>query len=209
MRAILLGAVAALGLCPAIASAVVTVQPERVTANPGQTVQLDVFATNPDAAENERLNAYTIELVAPTFSASGIHFVLPAANADGTISYPDSSAAHPYVFGAFAGNGPVDPAGLSDFQTVLLSAALGGTGQEANISDALNGFARVSVIVPANTPAGFYPINLDPGFLSLGSAGTSIVATPGVGGVTVTPEPGTFGLIAIGGLLALRRRRVA
>jgi hypothetical protein len=199
--------------CPAaIASAVVTVKPENVTVTPNgsdQTVSIEVFATNPDDSENERLNAYTISLDAPTFAASGNapHFIIPSS-----FAFADPTA-HPYVFAAFPGNGPVDPAGLSDFKTVLLSAALGGTGQEANISNNLNGFAKIQVMVPAGTPAGVYPINIpqpaEGGFLSLGSAGPSIVAVGAPGLLTVAPEPGSLGLIAIGGLLALRRRRVA
>jgi hypothetical protein len=175
-----------------------------------KTVTIDVFATNPDAAENERLNAYTISVEAPTFGgANKPRFVIP-----GSFAFPDSSAAHPYVFAAFPGNGPVDPAGLSDADTVLLSAALGGTGQEANISETLNGFAQLTIMVPEGTLPGEYAITIPQpeqgGFLSLGSAGASITAIGAPGILTVVvPEPASLGLVAIGGLLALRRRRVA
>jgi hypothetical protein len=203
----LLGAVAALGLCPAIASAVVEVRVERVDVVPNgsqQVIPVEVFASNPDTAENERLNAYTIALEAVGFSAGGVRFQAPAA--DG--SYPEPTS-HAYVFGAYPGNGPVDPAGLSDAQHAFLSAALGGTGQEANISDTLNGFAKLFVIVPASVTQGSFPITIDPGFLSLGSAGTPITAVGVPGVVNIVPEPASLGLIALGGLFALRRRRVA
>jgi hypothetical protein len=214
MRRFLLASLAALALWPAATRAVVTVRPEVtnvVQSGADQIATIEVFATNPDDAENERLNAYTISLEAPTFRATGNapRFIIPPADpASGVIAFAEPTA-HPYVFGAFPGNGPVDPAGLSDFDTVLLSAALGGTGQEANLSNNLNGFARIQVLIPAGTPEGVYPINIpqpaEGGFLSLGSAGTSIVAI-GAPGLIFTPEPCTLGLLAPLGLLALRRR---
>jgi hypothetical protein len=204
--------VLALALFPASAWGVVTVQLDRVVvAGPvpyDQTVSLEAFATNPDDAQDERLNAYTIALDAPAFRPDGVRFVVPPPDAaSGTIPFALPTA-HPYVFGAYPGNGPVDPAGQSDFDTVLLSAALGGAGQEVNLSSTLNGFATVRVLVPANT-VGIFPVNLDLQFLSLGSAGPSIAAIPASGFITVGPEPGCLGELAVAGLLALRRRRWA
>ena len=204
-------AVLALAFFPAAASALVQVNVGRVDVVPNradQIVSFEVFATNADASENERLNAFTIALEASNFSPTGIRFVVPPVDpGSGTIPF-DVPTENPYVFGAYPGNGPVDPTGQSDYNTVFLSAALGGTGQEANISDALNGFAKVSVLIPASAPFGFYAINLDPNFLSLGSAGAPItaVAAPGV---FLWPEPGVLGLLGVAGIFALRRRRAA
>lgn len=115
---------------------------------------------------------------------------------------------HPYVFGAYPGNPPTDPAQLSDYNTVFLSAALDGAGQEVNISEFLNGIAKVRVVSPPNRPAGFYPILVDPSLLSLGSAGPSIVAIPlGGGGIGTIPEPASLGIPAGAALVVLRRRR--
>jgi hypothetical protein len=216
MRSLFIASLAALVLWPAAALAVVTVQPESVTAAPNgrdQIVTFEVFATNPNDSENERLNAYTISLEAPTFGATGNapRFIIPPADQlTGVISFAEPTA-HPYVFGDYPGNGPVDPAGLSDFNTVLLSAALGGTGQEANISNNRNGFAKIQVLIPAGMPAGLYPINIpqpaEGGFLSLGSAGTQIVAVGAPGLIGPLPEPAAAGVLASLGALALRRRR--
>jgi hypothetical protein len=212
MRTRLFAALAVLTLWPVAASAVVTVQPEFGYWVPrtDQIVTIEIFATNPDAAENERLNAFTIALEAPSFRESGNsapRFVIPPADpVTGAIWFAEPTW-HPYVFGAYPGNGPVDPAGLSDFDTVLLSAALGGAGQEADINDSRNGFAKVSVFIPADMPYGFYAITLNPSFLSLGGAGAPITAVPGVGGFVYLPEPAAACLVASVGLLALRRRR--
>jgi hypothetical protein len=177
-------------------------------SGPDTIATFEVFADNPDASENERLNAYTIAVEGPAFSETGARFIVPPVDAgSGTIPF-DLPTFHPYVFGAYPGNGPVDPANLSDFNTVLLAAALGGTGQEANISDAASGFAKLSVLIPSRDLGGIYPIILDTPLLSLGSAGLPIT-TVGENGAIVRPEPGSLGLLAAAGLLALRRRRGA
>jgi hypothetical protein len=195
-------ALLALTLAAAPARGVVTVQPERVTVvGPvpyDQTVSLEVFATNSDAAEDERLNAYAIRLEAPAFTSNGVRFVIPP-----NLLFQEPTT-HPYVFRAYAGHGPSDAAGLSDFDTVFVSTEAPGT-QDVNISETLDGLVRVQVFIPANT-VGSFPIRLDPAFLSLGSGGPGIVAVLGTGYVQVGPEPGCLGELAVAGLLMLRRR---
>ena len=190
---------------PAVASAVVNIHLERIGAFPGETVTVEVFGENPDVAENERLNAFTIALNAPTFGPPGGDrpwFVVPP---DGVFAEP---TAHPYIFGDFPGNPPTDPAQLSDYQTVFLSAALGGAGQEADLTGTRNGFAKVSIFVPDDVLPGFYPVSIDPDFLALGSAGATLIAVPlDVGGIIFIPEPTAAALFTVAGVLAIRRRR--
>jgi hypothetical protein len=198
--------VAAFGLFPAIASAVVTVKVGSVSVNQSptdQTVNVDVWAqVDPADTTNELMDAFTIALDAPTFSATGPRFVLPAS---GTFLTPDPE--HPYVF-----TGKDAPPGdfASDQKRIQVGAAISSTG--VDITPNLNGLVRLQVMVPGNTAPGAYSIVLDPGAFSLGG-GPALVAVPDPtgGGVNVigVPEPASLGLIGLGGILFLRRRRVA
>jgi hypothetical protein len=207
MRFTLLGAVATLGLCPAIASAVVMVRTEDVSGAPGQTISCEVFAVPSDGSD-ERLTGFTIAVDAPSFNVpNGPSFVIPAPGPTGSVFALPTS--HPYVFAAFPGNDPVDPAGLSDRDTAFLAAALGQG--EANIEQNLrDGFAKLMISIPATAlPGQTYAITIDPIFTALGSQGAPIIVTPGTSTLTIVPEPASLGLIGIAGLLALRRRRMA
>jgi hypothetical protein len=210
MKAVSFG-LAALLLFPAGASAVVVMHVEDWHVTPNERDQVgdvEVYATNADAAENERLDSFTIGLEAPTFRPDGgaPRFVLPPANPDGTFSFGIPTV-HPYVISAFPGAGPVDPIGVSDYNTALMSFSLGGTAVEVDLSDSLNGFAKLKVLIPADTPEGIYPINFDPQFLALGSAGAPIVVTTEPGRIIVgpVPEPGAAGVLAGAAALSLLR----
>lgn len=207
MRSFLLGAVAAIGLCPTVASAVVQLNVERVDVVPTgaqQIVYLDVFGDDLAPEENERLSGYTIGIAAPTFTDSGVRFNIP----DDATTLDRPSAAHPYVFAAFPG---VEPErAFSDFQTVFALGAIAGSG-DANISPTLNGFFRLPVLIPANAGPGFFPVVIEPQPTTAlaGNAGAVPFAVGPGGGVNIVPEPASLGLIVLGGLLTLRRRRVA
>jgi hypothetical protein len=204
MRSILLGAVAAVGLWPAVASAVVTVRPADQVGRPGETVPVEVYADpltlTPDA--NEQLNAYTMTMSAITFAgANDPSFVVPA-NFTFEIN---TDATHQYVF--TAADPPFDPTSGSDRKLVFLSAAPGTA--STNLDAVRNGFGKVMVSIPQGAQPGIYTMRIDNDFLSLGGATGTIDAIGGTGTFTVVPEPASLGLVAIGGLLALRRRRTA
>lgn len=204
MRSILLGTVAAIGLWPAVASAAVTVKPQDQIGRPGDTVAIEVFAdpTTLTAGTNEHLNAYTMTMSAAAFSgASDPSFVVPA-NFTFEIN---GDATHGYVF--TAADPPFDPTGNSSRNLVFLSAAPGTA--DTDLSETRNGFGRVMVTIPAGTPVGQYTLRVDNDFLSLGGSAGTIDAVGGTGTLTIVPEPASLGLVAIGGLLALRRRRTA
>lgn len=213
MRLMLLGAAAALGLCPMVASAVVVVRADNVVGNPGELIPIEIFAS-PSDATNERLEAFTIAVEAPSFAAANApKFVIPAPRRrtgagpeDPILQVFDRTTNKGYVFGP-TGEEPIDPAGFSDEDTVLLSAT---NASPVDIDDPIrSGFARLMVQIPANAQIGqVFPITIDPTFLSL--AGPALItAVPGLGSITVVPEPASMGLIVLGGLLTLRRRRVA
>jgi hypothetical protein len=192
-------------LFPAFAQAVVRVNIERIDVIPtgaAQTVFLDVFGVDLDNS-NEQLTAFTVGIDAPTFSANGVRFDIP-----GTGLLPKPGAAHPFVFSDFAGV-EVDDFG-STFNRIQGGSALAGSTQQTNLSDLRNGLVRLPILIPANAAPGVYAITLDPTVLDLAGQGPPVVAVPGdVGQITIVPEPASLGLVVLGGLLTLRRRRVA
>lgn len=205
MRAILLGAVAALGLCPAIASAIVVVNvgtTQVVQSATDRVVPVDVWCDPTEGdTTNDALDAFTIGFDAPTFTDSGVRFQVPSG-----APWPTPDPEHPYVF--TGKNAPPEDFG-SSFNRAQVGAAITTAG--VDITDSLNGLVRLQVVVPANTPVGFYRVVIDPAAFSLGGGPSLAAAAPGTaGGVDVViPEPASLGLIVFGGLLALRRRRVA
>ena len=212
MRSFLLGAVAAIGLAPAFASAAVILKIENSTVT-DVSAQQTVFVTlyGEDATgDNERMNAYTIALngTGPGFgSANGVRFQAPTTGNFGAAGKP--TAPHPYVFGALD---PVPP--VENFSSTASRLQFGATAinqeDEVNVGNGLDGFLRVPVIIPAGATPGVYTLSIDPAATSLAGLGAPIVATPGAAGtITVVPEPASLGLIALGGLFALRRRRLA
>jgi len=194
-----LGAVALVALFPLAASAVIRV-------NVGQTglevvgadalATVEVWAENTDPAQDERLNAFTIELNGPDFTPGGVRFVIPPPDpASGWIPFAVPNE-HPYVFGAFAGNHPEDPSAGSNYNTVRLSGVLETT-DSVDLTPSLNGFGRFQVLFPGGTPDGAYPIVFNPVPLSFGNFSATPVEVLGVPG-TVTPEPSALAALALG-----------
>jgi hypothetical protein len=192
---------AALVAFPAAAAAVVTVRidpPVYVPNGADQVVSFEVYA-EPSDDSNERLNAFVIAIEAPSFGGPRQpRFVIPSS------FQFDLPTLHPYVFGDQRGCDPVDPAGVSDQDTVLMSAVFGEL-SETDINDAHDGFARINVFVPADANPGFYPLTFDHQFLNLGSAGVAITVSAVDDGFFV-PEPSWVGLLAPVGVLLGRVR---
>ena len=212
MRSILLGAAAALGLFPAIASAAVTFNVDSVTAQPSsieQTVFVDVFGVDAAPDENELLNVFTIAINGVGFTPTGVRFQLPTGATFPSATYKPT--AHKFVF---RDQGFELEPGLTNISStasrIQVSSETIGPEDVANLTDANNGFIRLPIIIPANTGPGVFPINVDLTSSQLGGAVAPIVTTLGQqGSVTIIPEPASLGLIVLGGLLTLRRRRVA
>ena len=215
MRSFLLGAVAALGICPAFVSAAVTINmpsPNTVTATGAdQTIRIEVFGTDDGTVQN--LNGYTIavqgagtSLDGKAFgSAQGVRFSFPANGASfGTAGRP---TVHPYVFKDLELPPPVENFGSTGDKLQFASTVVGGT-DEQDIDAGHNGFISMPIVIPANAAPGTYTLSVVT--TSLGSAGAPIASTAGTPAtLIVVPEPASLGLVALGGLFALRRRRVA
>ena len=238
MRSILLGAAAALGLFPVLASAAVvtvntglyntadgTVPTTAVSAPiiPGpaeQRIIAEIFAVDNDpadatAAEQERLNTVTIRLLGGGFSTttggSAPRFNIPGATF-GTAGRPTH---HPYVFADLESIPAIENFGS---QPNRLQFGITAPGQEDE-ADIINtgangtgksGFLKLPIIIPANATPGTYTITVDLAGSQLAGRGAPINLTAGQAATfTIVPEPASLGLIVLGGLLTLRRRRVA
>ena len=231
MRSILLGAAAALGLFPAMVSAAVVRIDSQLYDSTGlvplpatpivplptqQTVLAEIFGTDLDGAD-ERLTAVTIRAIGEGFSttttgsAPRFQFPTPASAARPT--------QHPYVFGLGEG-GPaseIQPP-VENFGTqpnrLQFGITVVGQDDEVNIVNPPNGhrdgFIKVPIIIPANATPGTYSIRIDLSGSQIAGAGAPITVQAGPAATfTIVPEPASMGLIVLGGLLALRRRRVA
>jgi len=213
MRSYLLGAAAALGLFPVMASAVVSVNGDRLEVIPGaaqQTVYIDVFGVDVDNTD-ERLNTYTIAVNAPLFSgtvANMPRFQIPAGGTGSLGSVVRPSPAHPFVFGGLETIPPIESFGSTPSRLQFASNAIEQT-DEVNLGTTRNGFIRLPIIVPANAAPGIYNLNIER--VELAGLGAPIVGTIGtsVPTLVIVPEPASLGLVGLGGLLMLRRRRVA
>src|SRR5215208_728003 len=115
MRSYLLGAAAALGLFPVMASAVVQLNVDKIDVIPTaaqQTVFVDVFGNDLDNTD-ERLNTYTISVNGVGFSGTGTlpRFNIPAGGTGSMGSTVRPSAAHPFVFGGLDTIPPIESFG--------------------------------------------------------------------------------------------------
>jgi len=98
----------------------------------------------------------------------------------------------------------------SDAKRIQAGSGLSGSTQQVDLTELRNGFLSLPILIPANITSGTFTITLDPTVTDLAGNGpvvTTQVGSPGI--VNIVPEPTSLGLVAIGGLLALRRRRVA
>ena len=174
-----------------------------------QTIRVEVFG-NDVTSEDEHLNAYTIAVQGAGSSggkafgdATGVRFVVPAGSF-GTAGRP---TAHPYVFKNLDTIPPIENFSSTTSKLQFASTAVEQT-DEANITDTLNGFIAMPILIPAGKAPGVYTLTVVT--TSLAGNGAPIVSTPGVPAtITITPEPASLGLVVIGGLFALRRRRLA
>jgi MYXO-CTERM domain-containing protein len=220
MRSLLLGAVAALGLCPAIASAAVTINlspqgqagQSNLTITPpvaDQTLRIEVFGTDLDGS-NERLNAYTIALQGAGTGggkafgdATGVRFSVPGSTF-GTAGRPTD---HPFVFKDLETIPPIENFSSTTSKLQFASTAVGQE-DEVNVDPTHNGFIAAPLIIPAGAAPGVYTLSIVT--TSLAGLGAPIVSTPGTPlTITIVPEPAAMGLVLVGGLFALRRRRLA
>jgi hypothetical protein len=218
MRSFLLGAVAAIGFCPAIASAAVTInlKPQGMVPDAANKITVDkpsadlnlrieVFGVDTDGS-NERLNAYTIALqgVGNGFGdATNIRFSVPGS----TFGIPGRPTEHPFVFKDLETIPPIENFSSTPSKLQFASTAVGQE-DEVDITPNLNGFIAAPLVIPATVAPGIYTLTIST--TSLAGQGAPIVSTPGVPlTIEVVPEPATMGLVLVGGLFALRRRRLA
>lgn len=223
MRNILLGAAtAALALAPSVASAafVLTV-PETTVDVPAAatTVNVDIFFSEIDpATANNTLAGFAVRLDIDKGSAAGVH--LPTNKPTGlNLSTDAAGGAHPYIFltaGTNADTGdpaparPAIPANDEAYGPATITAAgLADAGREPAIPLGA-GVLRVPIVIEPGTAPGLYALTLDPLVTSFANAaGDPIAVSLDNGFINVTPEPASLSLLGLGGLFALRRRRMA
>jgi len=160
--------------------------------------------------EDEHLNAYTIAVQGGGSTggkafgdAAGVRFVVPAGSF-GTAGRP---TAHPYVFKNLDTIPPIENFSSTTSKLQFAATAVEQT-DEAHITPTLNGFIAMPILIPANTAPGVYTLSVVT--TSLAGTGAPIVSTAGAPAtITILPEPATMGLVLVGGLFALRRRRLA
>jgi len=194
MRNIFLGIVSACVFAPSIASAALQLNIESIELRPGDTGFIEVFFRETAPAANENLVAYAVGLDLPA-NPRGVSFA-PAPLLRET-------TAHPFVF---APGTPIDDTGSSASRIRSSAAIL--TAPE-NIVDN-EGVLRVPISVAQGAAPGVIPIvfNLTGGLTEFSDdIGNVIEFVPVNGAVTIVPEPAALGLLGIGGVLFLRRRR--
>lgn len=217
MRNILLGAASALALAPGVASAALTLNlpSVNITEVPTttQTLQVEAFFTETPPVVDERLAGFAVRVEVIGGTANGVH--IQTAKPSRLQLTPTD---HPYVLNGGTTNAdtgepaparPEIPAN-DDAYTVnsITLAGLTDSGKEQNIDDN-EGVVRFAVIIEAGT-VGAFPMNFDTLVTSFADAdGAPIPVALANGLITITPEPASLGLLALGGLLGLRRRRNA
>jgi hypothetical protein len=193
---------AAIVTAASITSAAVVVNIDHVAVAPAaqdQTVYLDIFLVDLDNSD-ERLNGFMIRVLGRRNEPAGVRFAPP-------VQFP--SDAHPYVFNAFQGSGPVEPI-ASNYREMNVFGGNQVPETEANVTSNLNGLFRIPVLIPAGATPGEYPVAVDPSMIVLSSRRGFVPYTIGpIGGVTVVPEPVTIMFPSVLAGSMLRRRRSA
>ena len=204
-----------LAVLPSLASAKLQLRGEKVQPLPGVpgTYTMAIFA-EPTDGENEQLGVYDIGFRLVPVNASptgGVGFAPPYANR------PNEN----FVFGAndparYTYNVPTSvspPPGPTQF---LLNVESTGAGP-VDVVSAVK-VAEVVFQVAAGTLPSTYRVEFNPNLVAFGSLDparldptieTTFSTAPDSGLIEIVPEPTSLSLLALGGLLALRRRRVA
>jgi hypothetical protein len=180
---------------------------------PGQTVSFDAYVENADPSQSVRLNAFTVRIDGQGFGdAPGLpRFLTPPPGPRGFVRYPLSSAGHPYVFADYLDQPdsyPEDPtADVSDADTVVITAALPGLDQGAEIGAAHSGLARLSIVIPPDAVPGRYPIDVVDAWTGMGYAAGDFPVAGQDTSIVIFPEPATLCLPCVAAPAALRRPR--
>jgi hypothetical protein len=209
-RVAVLGIGCVLAFVPSVAFAALRVElPDKLDLLPGQTSFVDVMVEDVAPTENEQLAGYDLSFVLTKVSGNApgaIKFV-----GTGTTGYaqlpPDNFVFNPADTElAIAPTRPV-PSESAFVVAVINNADVGAdvTGQKKII--------RVPLAVDATALDAVYRLSLSPArtaFLS-GDPEREVpeldIVITDTGTLAVVPEPASLSLLALGGLLALRRRR--
>ena len=195
-------------LFPALASAAITahVDPGTYTYNgQDQVVSWEVYVTDSDPAAVQHVNAFTLQVDVPQFTADGIRFVIPPRNERGWTPF-DENVKYPYLFAGFPDNGPEDPSNGSDYNTVRLSGVIT-TNDTADVSPSGSGLGRVDVFVPKDSPFWGTAVFKPEVSMLAGTNNEVYPVTGQVGAFTVLPEPASLAALALAAPLLLLRRR--
>ena len=206
MKRAVLGIGCVLALLPGVASAAITAKVSDLQLVPGthagtHSVDIVFEATGANQTVDEALAFYDLglRLVKRGGGAGGITFIAPFAeknaNADGYV-FPDTAEF------TVAESGPAN----------ILANVSANTTANFDITSGKKA-GRVFFTVDALTsPDTVYEIQFDPD-LTIFAAGAGddpiIPVTLAAGTISFIPEPASLSLLAIGGLMALRRRRTA
>lgn len=210
MRNVFLGIVSALAF-PAVASAALQLNVEslNVVSDADQTRFIEVFFTEsaPVTAEELGTIGLALNLTGANVGPSGVRF--------GGVELVTPTTDRPFVFREFAGTTLTNQGSTPTLLNFVINAPLDPANSTRSLTtdpDNMEGVLRIPVVIPAGT-VGTFGLSFNPSFTVLNNAdGTEeipFVATTGTITAAPIPEPASLGLLAVGGLLALRRRRMA
>jgi hypothetical protein len=200
MRNIYLGIVSACVLAPSIASAALTLTVPEVSARPGDSGVLEIFFTETGTPTDENLSVYSLGI--DLLNANGVSFgPAPRVNVptDRRFVFADVAGATLEDLGS-------DADSIRSFASLPLSVLEG-----VNIGPNNPGVLRIPFTVPVGTAPGLRPVVINTTEIAatdfVDEVGELILFTPDNGFIDVVPEPTALGLLGIGGVLFLRRRR--